>query len=184
MIISICGMSGSGKSNVAKLLAEKLGMKHYSIGDIRRNMAIERNITLKRLNDVGEHQKFTDKQADDKCFKLGKEEANFVIDGRLVYHFIPESVKIFLKSHLRIRAEKAYIDEKKMEEFRDLGDAIAALIGREKSDQYRFKKYYEIDCNNELQYDLIINTDYLSFEEVVDKVIEFLKKESILKEVA
>lgn len=175
-------MAGSYKNEVSKLLAEKLNIKHYSAGTLRKNMAIERNLNLAKLNIIGEKQEFTDKIVDEETAKLGKEEKKFVIDGRLAYHFIPKSVKILLKAHLRIRAERAYIEEKELEEFRDLGDAIASLIGREKSDQYRYKKYYNIDCNNELQYDLIIDTDYLSSEEVIDKILEFLKRENILKE--
>jgi predicted cytidylate kinase len=182
MIISIGGMSGSGKNRVASILAERLGMKSYSIGEFRRNMAAERNITLTQFNNVGEKQDFTDKKADDHLEKLGKEGDNFIVAGRLAFHFIPDSVKILLKSHLRIRAERAYNDERDLEKFRDLGDSIANLIGREKSDVCRFKNYYDVDCNNELAYDLVINTDNLNFEEVAEKIIEFLKKENILKE--
>ena len=182
MIISIGGMSGSGKNEVAKIISAKLGVKFYSVGDFRRKMAADRNITIKMLNDSGEFHDFTDKQADDFVKKLTKEEANFVISGRLAYNFSSDSIKILLKSHLRIRSERAYVDEKEMESFRDLGDAIANLIGREKSDIYRFKKYYNLDCNNELQYDFVLNTDFVSFEEAANDIIEFLKKENILKE--
>jgi cytidylate kinase len=183
MIISIGGQSGSGKNEVAKVLANKLGIKFYSVGNFRRDMAVERNINLTRLNDVGEKQDFTDKKADEFVKKLGNDEDNFVIAGRLAHYFIPNSVKILLKAHLRIRAERAYTEEREMEGYRDLGDAIASLINREKSDRYRFKKYYGIELDNEMEYDLIISTDNLTYEEVAEQIIDFLKKEGILKEV-
>lgn len=176
------GMSGTGKNNVARILSERLGIKTYSIGDFRREMAVERNISLTKLNQLGENQDFTDKQADNYLENLGKNKGSFIISGRLAFYFIPNSIKVLLKSHLRVRSERAYNDEKTFESFRDFGDAIANLIGRERSDQLRFKNRYDVDCNNELQYDLVINTDYMGFEEVANKIIEFLKKENILKE--
>ena len=33
MIIAISGKAGSGKSTIAKLVAKKLGLKHFSSGD-------------------------------------------------------------------------------------------------------------------------------------------------------
>lgn len=184
MIISIGGLSGSGKESISELLGEKLGMKSYSVGEIRRKMAAERNITLSKLNDIGEKQDFTDKKVDNEIENLGKRNDNFIISGRLAHHFIPNSVKIFLKAHLRFRSERTYGDEKKFENFRDLGDAIASLLNREKSDQIRFKQYYEIDCNDELRYDLVLNRDHLTNDEIVEQIIDFLKKENILTEVA
>ncbi|MFH1364907.1 MAG: AAA family ATPase, partial [Candidatus Aenigmatarchaeota archaeon] len=89
MIISICGISGSGKSTISKLLAERLGYKHYSIGEIRRKMAVDRGMTLAELNKLGEKEDFTDKEVDKFQEELGKKEDNFVIDGRTSFHFIP-----------------------------------------------------------------------------------------------
>ncbi|HII15831.1 MAG TPA: AAA family ATPase, partial [Nanoarchaeota archaeon] len=39
MQITIGGVPGAGKSTVAKLIAEKLGYKSYSMGAIRREIA-------------------------------------------------------------------------------------------------------------------------------------------------
>ncbi len=40
MIITIAGMPGSGKTTVAKILADKLNLKRYSMGDLRGKMAL------------------------------------------------------------------------------------------------------------------------------------------------
>jgi cytidylate kinase len=180
MIISISGQAGSGKSSVAKELAQSLNLKHYSMGDLRRKMAQNRNITLAELNELGEKRDFTDKQVDEYQKELAKKENNFIVDGRLSYYFIPDSIKIFLKAHLRIRAERVYNDERDEEKFRDIGDAIASLIERENSDKSRYSKYYNLDCMNELQYDLVLDTTYLSIEEVKLEVQKFIKTEKII----
>jgi len=180
MIISISGQAGSGKSSVAKELAQSLSLKHYSMGDLRRKMAQDRNITLAELNELGEKRDFTDKQVDEYQKELARKENNFIIDGRLSYYFIPDSLKIFLKAHLRTRAERVYNDERTEEKFRDIGDAIASLIEREKSDKTRYSQYYNIDCMNELQYDLVLDTTNLDIEEVRQEIIKFIKTEKII----
>ena len=40
MKITISGKAGSGKSTIARGLAKKLELKHYSIGDLMRLMGI------------------------------------------------------------------------------------------------------------------------------------------------
>ncbi len=182
MIITISGQAGSGKSSVARYLSKNLNLKHYSMGDLRRKMAGDRNMTLARLNELGEKEDFTDKQVDEAQAEIGKKEDNFIMDGRLSYFFIPTSIKIYLEAKLRIRAERIYNDERKEEKFRDIGDAIASVIERERSDARRYEKYYKLDCNNKLQYDLVLDTTGLNVEEVSNKIVSYLKKENIIKE--
>ena len=180
MILSISGTAGSGKSSAARQLAGVLGMKHYSVGDLRKEMAQRRNMSLAELNKMGEEKDFTDKEADEFQIELGEKEDKFVIDGRLSYHFIPKSIKIYFKAHVRTRAERIYNDERPGESFRDLGDAIASLIERDKSDNLRYTKYYNLDPTNELQYDFVLDTTYLNVNEAVAEILKFIKQEKII----
>ena len=52
MRITISGKAGSGKSTVAKLLSEKLNLRHYSIGDLMRAIADEKGLNLLELNKI------------------------------------------------------------------------------------------------------------------------------------
>ena len=52
MIVTISGTPGSGKSTVGKLIAKKLGLKHYSIGNLMRSMAKEKGLTLGELGEL------------------------------------------------------------------------------------------------------------------------------------
>ena len=60
MIITISGKPGSGKSTIAKILAEKLKLKHYSAGDFRREKAKKLCLSLEEFNKLGEKKDFTD----------------------------------------------------------------------------------------------------------------------------
>ncbi|MFO8015868.1 MAG: AAA family ATPase, partial [Candidatus Woesearchaeota archaeon] len=49
MKITISGKPGSGKSTVARLVAERLGLNHYSLGDMQREVAREKCISMAEL---------------------------------------------------------------------------------------------------------------------------------------
>ncbi|MAG38944.1 cytidylate kinase [Candidatus Woesearchaeota archaeon] len=176
MIITISGMAGSGKSTVAKILAKKLDFKHYSIGDMRRKMALSKRITLSELNKVGEKKFFTDKEVDEFQSTLAKKEDDFVIDGRLSYHFIPLSFKVFLNAELKERAKRVLKDNRREEKFIDIENAKNELIQRKKSDIKRYEQYYDINPFKEKGYDLVIDTTNLSVEEVVKKILKNIGK--------
>jgi len=176
MIITISGQAGSGKSTVAAALAKKLGFRHYSIGDIRRKMAKERGITLAELNKLGEKEMFTDKDVDGYQKGLGEKEDNFVIDGRLSFHFIPHSVKVYLKADINARVKRVFQDERTEEHFHNTEDTKKALEEREKSDTKRYKKYYNLDCNDRKHYDLVIDSSEIPAENAVEKILKFVKE--------
>ena len=80
MIITIGGSPGSGKSTVAKLVAKKLNLKHYSTGDFMRELAKENNMNLDEFSKHAEKNKDIDKQLDQRQIELGKKENNFIIE--------------------------------------------------------------------------------------------------------
>ena len=171
MIITISGKAGSGKSTVARELAKQLKLKHYSIGDLMRQMAKERNISLLELGKAAEKDKSIDKELDERQIKLGKGENNFVIDGRLTAHFIPNAdIKVFLECEDRVRAERILKDERKDEKSKDMNGVISKIRERESSERKRYKQYYGIDYYDEEMYNLVIDTTKLNVKEVVDRI--------------
>ena len=169
MIITISGTAGSGKSTIAKLLASKLNLKHYSVGDFRREMAKRLGISINELNKRGESEEFTDKEPDEWQEKLGKTEDNFIIDGRLSFHFIPNSFKIFLDADINVRA-KRITKVREAESYADVQKAIDASIKREKTNQERFIEYYEFDFMNMDNYDLVLDSTGKTVEECVELI--------------
>jgi len=166
MIITIGGLPGSGKSTVAKYLAKKFHLKHMSIGDFRREMAMKRGLTIAELNKLGEKQAFTDKEADDFLKSLGKKD-NLIIDSRLGWHFIPKSLKIFLKVGEKEGAERIFKHGRKSErKYRNVSEVLKANKKRIESDVKRYKKYYGIDPYNISNYDIIIDTSSMSIKEM------------------
>lgn len=176
MIVTISGKAGSGKSTVARLLAHKLGVNHYSIGDLMRAMAMEKGITLLELNNLAEMDKSIDFELDNKLKELGKKKENFVVDGRLTAFFIPHAdVKVFLDADDKVRAERILKDKRQQEKNKDLGEAIDNIKRREESEKRRYQTYYGIDYFDKKLYNYVIDTTQLTPEQVVGQVVKFVK---------
>jgi cytidylate kinase len=176
MIITISGAPGSGKNTIADLLAEKLKLKRYSVGNFRREMAKKMKITLAELNALGEKNDFTDKDADDWQIKIGKKEDNFIIDGRLSYHFIPNSIKIFLDVSPEVGSRRIKEHSRKEEMFENNEEALKKWYERYDSDKRRYTQYYNLDPNDKSQYDFVLDTSNLGIQEVLNRVQVFLDK--------
>mgnify|MGYP001560219909 FL=1 len=177
MRITISGKAGSGKSTVANLLSKKLKLNHYSIGDLMRAMASEKDMTLLELNKLAEKNKSIDFELDNKLKELGKTKDNFVVDGRLTAFFIPNAeVRVFLKTDDKVRAKRIMNDKRQQEKNKSLKEAINNIKKREESETKRYKKYYGVNYTNKKLYNFIIDTTKLSPQQVVEKIIKFVRR--------
>ena len=175
MIITISGRAGSGKSTVAKLVAKKLKLKHYSIGDLMRKLAKEKSMSLNKMSKLAEKDKSIDMELDKKTIEL-REKNNFVIDGRLTAYFLPyANLKIFLDCDGKVRAERILKDKRNDEKSKNLKDLVKKIRQREQSERKRYSKLYKIDYHDKTLYNLIIDTTNLGIKEVVDKIINSAK---------
>jgi len=181
MIISIGGGAGSGKSTVAKKLAEKLNWPRYYIGKIRREIAKKQGLTLAEYNKVGEKDPATDLEVDKYQKKLGQTKDNFIVEGRTSWHFIPHSLKIYLDVDEKIAARRIFKELKgghnrnEDKNLETVADVLKSQQARIKSDKKRYKKYYQIDVYDKKNYDFVLDTTGLNKKQVFDKIYDFIK---------
>ncbi len=182
MIITISGSLGSGKSTVAKILAKKLQLTHHSLGDLQRELAKEKGLTLEELGELEKKDKTLDNELDDKQKKLGEEEDGFVIDGRLSFHFIPHSLKVYIDADESTRAERILQEVKKgnrdEEKASDVQGIIRKMRTRKKLEIERFGTFYNVNPHDTHNYDLLIDSTDIPAEEVAEKIIEFVNKKT------
>ena len=181
MIITLSGLPGSGKSTVAKILAEKLGYKRYYMGGIRRDAAKKTGMTIEEFNKLGEKDFSTDKMVDDLLVKIGKEEDNLVVDGRTAFHFIPNSIKVFLDVDLKEGARRIFEEKKQKNERNEkptesVEDELKNLKERMASDEKRYMKYYGFECYDKKHYDLVVDTTKIKPEQAAEKILEFVRE--------
>jgi len=180
MRITLSGTPGSGKTSVAKSLSRRLKLKHYSIGDLMRKIAKEKNMTLIQLTRLANKSDEIDKELDKAQIDLKKED-NFVIDSRIGFYFIPNSVKIFLDADFDIRIKRIFGGKRVEETYSDLSQAKKEIKERFDSEQERYRKLYDLDYLDKKNYDYILDTSKLKVEEATDKIIKFIKKDKFLK---
>ena len=172
MIITISGKAGSGKSTIAKLLAAKLKLKHHSTGDFMRQMAKEKRISLLELSKEAETDKTIDKELDERQIKLGVQQDNFVIDGRLSAFFIPHAAyKIYLDCSDGVRANRIMKEDREGEKGTTVKDMIKKINQRENSERKRYKAFYGFDYHDKKNYDAVIDTTNLTIQQVVDEIL-------------
>jgi cytidylate kinase len=174
MIITISGKPGSGKSTVAKIISKKLKLKHYSTGDYYRGMAEKRGLSVLELAKLAEEDKSIDKELDSWQKKLGKKENDFIIDARLGFHFIPNSVKIYLDGDETTRAKRIFRDKVRKEKNLSLKESINNMKAREKSEQLRFLDYYKVDSNDQSHYDLVVDTTNMDADGIVNEIVDYV----------
>ncbi|HIH23465.1 TPA: AAA family ATPase [Candidatus Woesearchaeota archaeon] len=180
VIITIGGMPGSGKSTVGRMIAVRLGIPFFSMGDVRREFANEHGMTLAELNARGENDPASDKMVDEYQSKLPETTPSFVIDSRLGYHFLPQSFKVYLKVDSRAAAERIYAMKRHEEHWRSIEDGVRSVEERAASDLRRYKKYYGLNPYDEKNFDLVIDTTHMKPLAVLHAVRKYLKERGIV----
>lgn len=176
-IIAIAGRPGAGKSATATAVAKRLGYAHYSSGDFFRALAKERGVELLQANLTAEEGFEIDHLVDTKLQEIGQREDNLVIDARTAWHWIEGSFKVFLDLDLEVAAKRIIY---KLEHRAEANETIPhdpkeyakVLAHRLASENRRYKSQYGIDLSDMSNFDLVVDTNDNSLEEVVQCIIE------------
>ena len=180
-IITIAGDLGSGKSTTANLVAEILGFERFSSGSLMRDMAEKRGITIGEMNRLAETDPSVDYEIDSAIQLIGQERNELVIDSRTAWHWIPESFKVYLRLDSSVAAERIFKSLKttgrtRTESALSVKEAEEKTLARLESEQKRFIERYGIDPRDTSQFDLVLETEVDSPEEVSKKLIEHYRK--------
>lgn len=137
-------------------------------------MALERGISLLDLGREAERDGgIIDHILDDRQKELWMSEDNFIIDGRLAFHFIPHGKKLFLQVESHEAAKRIFSDESRagvVESHFDIEDAARNIEIRRNSEDERYMKYYGIHIYDMSLYDIVVNTTSKTPDEVFEEV--------------
>lgn len=174
-IITIAGAPGAGKSSTAKLVAQELGYRHFSSGDLFRQIAKERGLTIEQINEAAEIDSSVDHDVDEHLRALGKEE-NIVIDSRLAYHWIPDSYKVYLDLDMQSAVERTFEQIKSEGRESQSADSIETLLAatqsRKEMERNRYQNLYHIDLADLSPFDLVVDTKAHDLKGVVQIITE------------
>tara|TARA_Y100000031_G_scaffold105561_1_gene116182 strand:- start:13766 stop:14302 length:537 start_codon:yes stop_codon:yes gene_type:complete len=174
MIITITGKPGSGKSVVAKALAKKLKLRHFTAGTLYRQYAKKRHMGIIELNKYLKTHRNIDKQIDKKQIELAK-KGNIIIDGRTTFKILPNSIKIFLNVSQDEAAKRIFKAKRKLESFKSINQVKKEIKQRSNLERKRYKNVYKVDIYDKKNFDLYLNTSNLSIGQVVNVLVRFIK---------
>jgi cytidylate kinase len=168
--ITITGALGSGKSTVAKKLAEQLNLIYYSTGSAQRKIAEKMGITTLQLNQLAETDKSIDDKIDAVIKSMNNDGNGYIVDSRLAWHFMPNSFKVKLEVNPTEAASRIFNDNSRSSEskYQSPEEVFNATALRRKSERERFLKYYQVDIEDNNNFDLIVDTSNLSVDDVCD----------------
>jgi CMP/dCMP kinase len=169
-IITIAGSLGSGKSSTARAVASTLGFKHFSSGDLFRQLAVERGESIEAMNISAEVQRDIDLKVDNLLQEMYRTDDKLVIDSRMAWHWMPFSFKVFLVLDPDTAAARIFDhlqDEGRMSEDATSVQEVRQSIDRRfASEQKRYVALYGVNPTDPLNFDIVINTRHNDLKKV------------------
>jgi cytidylate kinase len=155
MLITVSGPPGAGKSSTCSALAERLDLEHVSGGDIFRELAAERGVTLAEFNELAETDDQIDRDLDRRLREIAVHRDDVVLESRLAGWLAAEhaDLRVWLDAPLDVRAERIAAREDK-----SVTEARTETEERAASEAGRYQEYYGIDIDDRSIYDLVVNT--------------------------
>ena len=178
-VITVGGPHGTGKSTYASALATALGLRYVCAGELFRELAKEKKLSLEKLSELAAKDPAIDKMIDERT-KGEAKDGGVVIDAQLGAWMARDlaDVKVFIQAPDRVRfkriAERDRIS---------VASARRETLAREEIQKRRYKKYYGINVDDLSIYDLKFNAGLFPLEKmkkiVIDNVRNFLAKKSV-----
>jgi cytidylate kinase len=180
--IIFSGLPAVGKTTVAKLVAEKLGLKVVGGGDILKEIAAESGVRttgddwwdtaegIEFLEERKRSEKF-DKVVDERLLKR-VEAGDVVITSYTIPWISKKGVKIWLSGSPESRAARmAARDHSNMDECKKV------IAIRDEENRKIYKNLYGIDFGRDMTpFDIIVSTDGVPASKVAEEIIGYLRK--------
>jgi cytidylate kinase len=161
IIIVIGGLHGTGKSTCAKLLAERLGLRYVSAGEIFRAVAKKKGMTIEEFSNYAEKHHEIDRDVDSRVIQASK-EGNVVLEGQIAANLVEApDLRIFLTAPENVRIDRLSSRDGKNRE-----ESLRETRIRETSERKRYMETYGIDVADLKNYNLIIDTSKWSAQSV------------------
>ena len=180
--IIISGPPAIGKTTISKGLAKEFGMQNLSGGDVLKELAQDQGFQTKSndwwdtkegmdfLNQRKNNYEF-DKKVDQKLKEIFL-KGNVVITSYTLPWLVDGGIKIWLGGSKQNSAKRMQNRDNM-----DMTNALEVVKTRYDENKALYKKLYGFDFGDDLSvFDVIINTDGLDAQEVLNKAIQEVKK--------
>ncbi len=179
MLIAISGPAGSGKTTLARLLSEKLGVPLISTGQVFRKMASERGMDVLQFNLVAEGDHSIDTELDRKIVEEASSINSCIVEGRLACLMLRrgglDPYCIYVDAPEEVRA--ARISQR---DGTDGSASLETMRAREKSERTRYLEIYSMDPAEHAAYDLLLDSEHLLPDELLVAALDRMKERGVI----
>ncbi|WP_075935985.1 (d)CMP kinase [Halosegnis longus] len=154
LFITVSGTPGSGVTTLCRGLADALGCGYVSGGELFREIAEERGLSLSQLTARAGESEELDRALDRRLRTIaetwGTANKGFILESRLAGWLAGN------RADLRIWLDAP--EEVRLERTEDRDEMAAEMQVREAVDAARYESYYGIDIEDRSIYDLALNS--------------------------
>lgn len=175
MNITITGDIGSGKSTVARIIAEQLNMNVIETGELYRKYSNEHGVDVLGQNKSDDWS--IDRKIDNEIARLGKEVDNTIFVSRLAWYFVPNAVNIYLTVNPILAAKRVSMNKERVsEKHSSYLETLKYNQERKSLELNRYKRMYNLyDPSGYLNADIIVAIGKNTVETVSNCIISAIK---------
>jgi cytidylate kinase len=172
MKITISGLPGSGTTTVARIISKKLNLKLISAGEIFRQMAAQRGMTVEEFGKYAENNPDIDMLIDRTQKEEAEKEDDVVVEGRLSGWMVKDAdLKVWIFADSETRYTRIAQREGK-----EPSVVRVETKKREEIEKRRYQKFYSIDIDDWTVYDLVINSKKFDAEKIARIILAAVEK--------
>lgn len=167
LLVTISGPPGSGTTTISEGLADALDVQCISGGDIFRDLADEKDMTLTQLGAKADESPEIDRLIDGRIQRIAEEwgasNKGLVLTSRLAGWVAGNraDLRVWLDAPPEIRVDR----------LRDREEMESELRIQEVTEAGRFQSYYDVDITDRSFYDLNVNTARWSPDAVLRMIL-------------
>lgn len=171
--VAISGKSGCGNTTVSSLLASKLSIPcvNYTF----KNLGAELGLSVKDIMEKARTDFSFDRAVDTKQVELANKSSCILASRLAIWLLTNADLKVYLYASSNTRAKRVHKRE---------GGNFEVLKAftetRDNEDTKRYKDLYSIDNNDYSFVDLLIDTEGLAPEQIVNIILDSLLKKSLI----
>jgi len=174
LVVTIGGPHGTGKSTYAKMIARQFKLRYVSAGQLFRDLAKEKGVSLEELSKQAASSPEIDRMIDERS-TVEAQKGDAVIEGQLAAWVAKDlaQVRIYLKAPDEERVTRIANRDRLNHEA-----ARQQTLERERIQRERYQRYYGINIDDLSLYNIVIDTGSRSVEstctELMSRIHEIL----------
>ena len=164
--IAISGQSGCGNTTATHNVGKTLGLKEVNY--TFRDLAGDLGITFEEIHQKAAGTKIFDFLTDLNLIRASL-QPRVVVGSRLAAWLVDADLRVWLHAPLEARAKRIF--QREREKSTSYEAVLYRTLQRDEQNRKRYLQLYGIDINDRSDFDIIINTELLTAEQVSSLIV-------------